>query len=68
MPEADKARANFERAIRFDPGHVSRIQPSALEEGYREVSDIYKDPAFTDVRKDPRSLQLMTSPPVSVPQ
>jgi len=38
----------------------------AMEEGYRDIKDVYKDSAFSEVRKDPRFAQLMASKPVSI--
>ncbi len=38
----------------------------ALEEGYKHVDDVYSDAAFSDLRKDPRFVQLMSSRPLAI--
>jgi tetratricopeptide (TPR) repeat protein len=40
----------------------------AFEEGYKGVNEVYSDAAFTELRKDPRFVQLLTSRPVSIPE
>jgi tetratricopeptide (TPR) repeat protein len=35
----------------------------AMEDGYKQINDVYKDQAFTDLRKDPRFNTLMASRP-----
>ena len=40
---------------------------SAMEAGYAGISDVYKDEEFSQVRKDPRFVELMASKPVGVP-
>lgn len=39
----------------------------AMEEGYKEIGDVYKDGEFTELRKDPRFTQLMADRPASIP-
>ncbi|MGA9643225.1 MAG: tetratricopeptide repeat protein [Terriglobales bacterium] len=36
----------------------------AMEEGYKDIKDVYKDNEFSTVRKDPRFAELMASKPV----
>jgi tetratricopeptide (TPR) repeat protein len=38
----------------------------AMEEGYKDVDEVYKDAEFTALRKDPRFAQLMASRPVAI--
>ena len=38
----------------------------AMEEGYKEINDVYKDEEFSAVRKDPRFAELMAAKPVAI--
>jgi tetratricopeptide (TPR) repeat protein len=40
----------------------------AMEEGYKEIGDVYKDPAFQNLRTDDRFTQLMAAKPQSIPE
>lgn len=40
----------------------------ALEEGYKNVQDVYKDPEFATLRNDARFTQLMASRPMAIPE
>jgi len=40
----------------------------AMEDGYPDIQDVYKDAEFANLRKDPRFNELMTQKPVSIPQ
>lgn len=39
----------------------------AMEEGYKEIGNVYKDSEFTELRKDPRFTELMASKPTAIP-
>ncbi len=38
----------------------------AMEEGYKDIKDVYKDNEFTELRKDPRFGELMASKPPAI--
>jgi tetratricopeptide (TPR) repeat protein len=40
----------------------------AMEEGYKEINDVYKDPEFETLRTDSRFTQLMAARPPAVPE
>jgi len=40
----------------------------AMEDGYRDIKDVYKDAEFSTVRNDPRFAELMASKPVPIPE
>jgi tetratricopeptide (TPR) repeat protein len=40
----------------------------ALEDGYKGINDVYKDPEFTDVRSDTRFAALMAARPPAIPE
>jgi len=39
----------------------------AMEEGYKDIKNVYKDEEFGALRKDPRFTELMASKPVAIP-
>jgi hypothetical protein len=38
-----------------------------MEEGYKDVKDVYTDPEFADLRKDARFAELMKAKPMAIP-
>jgi tetratricopeptide (TPR) repeat protein len=40
----------------------------SLEEGYKKVEDVYKDPEFATLRNDARFTELMASKPAAIPE
>jgi tetratricopeptide (TPR) repeat protein len=38
----------------------------AMEEGYKQIGNVYKDAEFTELRKDPRFTELMASKPTAI--
>jgi tetratricopeptide (TPR) repeat protein len=40
----------------------------AMEDGYKEIDNVYKDQEFTALRKDPRFPQLMGAKPTAIPE
>jgi hypothetical protein len=38
----------------------------AMEEGYKEIGNVYKDAEFAELRKDPRFTELMSSKPTAI--
>ena len=40
----------------------------AMEDGYRDIKNVYKDEEFGELRKDPRFAELMASKPVAIPE
>ncbi|MBS1850752.1 MAG: tetratricopeptide repeat protein [Acidobacteria bacterium] len=38
----------------------------AMEDGYKDIEDVYKDAEFTALRKDPRFAELMQSRPLAI--
>ncbi len=40
----------------------------AMEDGYKDIRNVYKDSEFAELRKDPRFAELMASKPPAIPE
>jgi hypothetical protein len=38
-----------------------------MEEGYKDINNVYKDNEFVTLRKDPRFTDLMNARPTAIP-
>ncbi len=45
-----------------------RYLKKAMEDGYKDIADVYKDREFSDLRKDPRFSELMAAKTTSIPE
>ena len=68
----DRARYSFMLARMYarvgDMDHALNYLRKAMEDGYKEIADVYKEAEFAELRKDPRFTELMASKPVAIPQ
>lgn len=51
-----------------DPDRSLEYLRRAIEEGYKGVNDVYRDPEFAELRKDARFLELMKARPTPIPE
>jgi len=67
-------RARFDYVIaklyakRGDSDRSLQYLRRSMEEGYKGIKGVYKDPEFSSLRSDPRFTQLMASQPPSIPE
>lgn len=55
-------------AVRGDSDRALQHLRRAMEEGYKAIDDVYKDPGFAELRKDTRFTELMASRPPGIPE
>jgi hypothetical protein len=45
-----------------------RYLKKAMEDGYKDIANVYKDHEFSDLRKDPRFTELMAAKTTAIPE
>lgn len=55
-------------AVSGDLDHSLQYLKKAMEDGYKEINDVYKDREFTGLRQDPRFATLMNDKPAAIPE
>lgn len=68
----DRAHYDFVLAKLYakmgDHDHSLEFLRKSMEEGYKDVKDVYTDPEFADLRKDTRFTELMKMKPLAIPE
>jgi tetratricopeptide (TPR) repeat protein len=66
----DRARYDYVLAklyARTVPERSLHYLKKAMEEGYKDINNVYKDNEFSDLRKDPRFTELMAAKTTAIP-
>lgn len=67
----DRARYDYVLAKLYartgDPDRSLRYLKKAMEEGYKDIKNVYKDDEFSTLRKDPRFAELMAAKTMAIP-
>jgi tetratricopeptide (TPR) repeat protein len=68
----DRAHYDFVLAKLYakmgDRDHSLQFLRKSMEEGYKDVKEVYTDPEFAELRKDARFAELMKEKPVVIPE
>jgi tetratricopeptide (TPR) repeat protein len=68
----DRAHYDFVLAKLYakmgDRDHSLEFLRKSMEEGYKDVKNVYTDPEFAELRKDARFAELMKMNPVAIPE
>ncbi|MGO9862111.1 MAG: tetratricopeptide repeat protein [Terriglobales bacterium] len=51
-----------------DPERSLHYLKKAMEEGYKDINNVYKDEEFSALRKDPRFTELMAAKTIAIPE